>query len=85
MSESSRTSSWGFYFLTGALFLCLAILVMTFVPVVTCPSCEGLRMYWSRLGDPPPECVDCEGKGRVTLFSRWKLERNQLDQVERRR
>ena len=60
----------------GVVVLLGLMLFATFVPVLTCCSCDGTGLVSSRvrlLGDKDP-CGICEMKGKVPLLNIWRRE-----------
>ena len=68
----------GMHFLLGGMLLLALFAVGVFAPFWPCPACEVVRPVYRN-------CVACGGKGRLSLYHRWKeiqaLRSNNIDNV----
>jgi len=63
--------------------LILTFWILQYVPLTTCPRCEGkgkvpsyYRTHASWEEGPPLTCKRCEGGGRVSILLKWKVQRH---------
>lgn len=75
-----KSESGGAVWAAGLLvLLLLAMLIVFAAPVTDCPVCTAKdpsgyqRTYYDLVSRRGIEC--CQGKGRVTLYGRWRLNR----------
>jgi hypothetical protein len=61
------------------IFALALLIAISLLPIMDCPSftCGRWRSMPVWVGPPggDPNCPDCKGGGRVSLFQRWAIER----------
>jgi hypothetical protein len=80
----SRPSGLGMTFLVGGMLLITAMaLVITFIPLATCPLCSGAGVLipWGSEGDSEGRvvitpCKYCSETGRISYFTKWTQKKN---------
>lgn len=79
MADSHPSSSATVWLVCGVLLFAVVIVVITLVPIMDCPECEGGQVAHVREGPPMAEvlpCPQCTGKKRVTPLTAWFKRRN---------